>query len=80
MQTSAISSVSPAKSLRARFALMTGISGLLFGVAATGVRGKDPLATLSTFRARSNKTYFGWNLFVTGDGEIAVGDRVRLLA
>lgn len=47
---------------------------------ATGVRGKDPLATLSTFRARSNKTYFGWNLFVTGDGEIAVGDRVRLLA
>ncbi len=46
---------------------------------ATGIRGKDPLATLATFRSRANKTYFGWNLFVTGDGEVHVGDRVQLL-
>lgn len=37
MQTSAISSVSPTKSLRARFALMMGISGLLFGIVVTGI-------------------------------------------
>lgn len=45
----------------------------------TGVRGKDPLATLATFRARSNKVYFGWNLFVEGDGEVATGERMNLL-
>jgi uncharacterized protein len=44
----------------------------------TGVRGKDPLATLTTFRARANKVYFGWNLFVTGNGEVHVGDRMSL--
>ncbi len=46
---------------------------------ATGIRGKDPLATLATFRARSNKVYFGWNLVAEGDGELRVGDRVSLL-
>lgn len=45
----------------------------------TGIRGKDPLATLATFRARSNKVYFGWNLFVKGDGEVATGERMNLL-
>lgn len=46
---------------------------------ATGIRGKDPLATLSTFRARSNKVYFGWNLVAEGEGELHVGDRVNLI-
>jgi uncharacterized protein len=46
---------------------------------ATGIRGKDPLATLSTFRARSNKVYFGWNLLASGEGEVRVGARVHLI-
>jgi uncharacterized protein YcbX len=46
---------------------------------ATGIRGKDPLATLATFRARSNKVYFGWNLIAEGAGLLHVGDRVSLL-
>ncbi|MDI3288861.1 MOSC domain-containing protein [Polyangium sp. 15x6] len=45
---------------------------------ATGVRGKDPLATLATFRARANRVYFGWNLVPEGEGEIRVGDAVTL--
>lgn len=44
----------------------------------TGIRGKDPLATLATFRSRANKVYFGWNLFVKGDGEMRTGDRMNL--
>lgn len=46
---------------------------------ATGAQGKDPLATLATFRSRSNKVYFGWNLLVEGDGVIRVGDRMTML-
>lgn len=45
----------------------------------TGTQGKDPLATLATFRARSNKVYFGWNLLAHGEGEVRAGDRVSLL-
>jgi len=47
---------------------------------ATGSRGQDPLATLSTFRARANRVYFGWNLVAEGEGEIRVGAPVTLLA
>ncbi len=47
---------------------------------ATGVVGKDPLATLATFRARSNRVYFGWNLVAEGEGEVRVGEPVTLLA
>lgn len=45
----------------------------------TGIRGKDPLATLATFRARANKVYFGWNLIVDAEGDVHVGDAVSLL-
>jgi len=47
---------------------------------ATGARGKDPLATLATFRARANRVYFGWNMVAEGEGELHVGDAVTLLA
>ncbi|MDI1443874.1 MOSC domain-containing protein [Polyangium sp. 6x1] len=47
---------------------------------ATGARGKDPLATLATFRARANRVYFGWNMVAEGEGELCVGDAVTLLA
>jgi hypothetical protein len=46
---------------------------------ATGVVGKDPLATLATFRARANKVYFGWNLVAEGEGDVRVGDVLTLL-
>lgn len=46
----------------------------------TGVRGKDPLATLATFRTRANKVHFGWNLFVDGEGEVRTGDRMKFVA
>jgi uncharacterized protein YcbX len=47
---------------------------------ATGARGKDPLATLATFRARANRIYFGWNLVAEGEGELCVGQPVTLLS
>jgi uncharacterized protein len=46
---------------------------------ATGVQGKDPLTTLATFRSRSNKVYFGWNLLVEGEGVVRTGDRMTML-
>ncbi len=46
----------------------------------TGIRGKDPLATLASFRARSNKVYFGWNLVAQGEGELHTGARMNLVA
>jgi uncharacterized protein YcbX len=39
--------------------------------------GKEPLATLATYRTKANKTYFGENAFVRQTGTIAVGDAVR---
>jgi uncharacterized protein YcbX len=47
---------------------------------STGEPGKDPLATLAKFRARSNKVYFGWNLLAQGESDVHVGTRVTLLA
>ncbi|HRI66595.1 MAG TPA: MOSC N-terminal beta barrel domain-containing protein [Polyangium sp.] len=44
----------------------------------TGARGKDPLATLATFRSRANKVDFGWNLLAKGTGEIRTGERLNL--
>lgn len=41
--------------------------------------GKEPLATLSTYRKRGNKIYFGQNLVHEGRGRLSVGDRVELL-
>lgn len=46
---------------------------------ATGAHGKDPLATLATFRTRANKVYFGWNLLVEGEGILRTGDRMTML-
>lgn len=46
---------------------------------ATGLQGKDPLATLATFRTRANKVYFGWNLLVASEGVVHTGDRMTML-
>lgn len=43
-----------------------------------GSRGKEPLATLATFRARDSKVYFGQNAIPDTLGELAVGDVVTV--
>jgi uncharacterized protein YcbX len=44
----------------------------------TGIKGIEPLATLSTYRMRENKVYFGQNLIPLDHNEIAVGDEIVL--
>lgn len=44
---------------------------------STAVAGKEPLATLSTYRSRGNKVHFGMNLLHKGEGEVRVGDEVH---
>jgi len=46
----------------------------------TGVRGKEPLQTLMGYRRRDNKVYFGQNLIHDGNGRLAVGMPVEVLA
>lgn len=43
-----------------------------------GKMGKEPLKTLSTFRKRNNKVYFGQNMLVKSQGEVAVNDILTL--
>lgn len=45
----------------------------------TGERGKEPLATLATYRKRDNAVYFGQNCVHQGPGSIRVGDEVEVL-
>lgn len=45
----------------------------------SGVKLKEPLKTLSTYRARNNKIYFGQNLLYQGNGTIRVGDAITAI-
>jgi uncharacterized protein len=45
----------------------------------TGVRGTEPLRTLSSYRAWNRKVWFGQHLIHRQQGEIAVGDPVEVL-
>lgn len=45
-----------------------------------GTREKEPLATLATFRSRDHGVLFGQNLVHDGEGELSVGDAVRVIA
>jgi uncharacterized protein YcbX len=45
----------------------------------TAERGSEPLQTLSQFRRRGNKVYFGQNLLHDGTGQLAVGMSVEIL-
>ncbi len=40
----------------------------------TGEKGDEPLRTLSTYRKRNSKVYFGQNAIALDHGEVAVGD------
>lgn len=46
---------------------------------ATGEKGKEPLRTLSTYRAINGKIYFGQNVVALQSGKIKVGDQVQPL-
>lgn len=45
----------------------------------TGERGREPLATLMTYRKRDNKIYFGQNLIHDATGNLGVGMPVEIL-
>jgi len=45
---------------------------------ATGIRGKEPLATLARYRTRDNKVLFGQNLIHQSAGTLRVGDAVKV--
>jgi uncharacterized protein YcbX len=42
----------------------------------SGVRGVEPLKTLSNYRKLDNKVYFGENMVALDEGRISVGDRI----
>lgn len=44
----------------------------------TAVKAKEPLKTLSTYRMKDNKIYFGQNLLYQGHGTIRVGDAITI--
>ncbi len=41
---------------------------------STGVKNKEPLATLARYRRDGNKIYFGQNVLFNGYGKVSVGD------
>ena len=45
----------------------------------TGIKGEEPLRTLSTYRTRDNEVYFGQNLIAANTGIVRVGDRVEVV-
>lgn len=45
----------------------------------TGITGKEPLKTLSTYRLKNNKVYFGQNVLVKGEGKINTGDTIEII-
>jgi uncharacterized protein YcbX len=44
----------------------------------TGTKGKEPLATLATYRQKDNKIYFGQNLIPLDHTTIATGDEILI--
>ena len=45
----------------------------------TGIAGKEPLKTLSAYRSKNNKVYFGQNLLIKGKGKMNVGDEIEII-
>jgi uncharacterized protein len=44
---------------------------------ASGIKGKEPLKTLASYRTFNNKVYFGQNVVALQSGKIRVGDVIR---
>lgn len=45
---------------------------------ATGTKGVEPLSTLSTYRRKNGKVYFGKNVVAQNNGTISEGDFIKL--
>jgi uncharacterized protein YcbX len=45
-----------------------------------GIKGKEPLKTLASYRMKNNKIYFGQNLLHKGEGIIKTGDSLHVKA
>lgn len=45
----------------------------------TAITGKEPLKTLSTYRSKNNKVYFGQNVLLKGEGKINAGDKIEII-
>jgi len=45
----------------------------------TGIKGKEPLSTLSKYRSVNNKVLFGQNLVCTQKNRINIGDKIEVL-
>ncbi len=45
----------------------------------TGEKGKEPIKTLSEYRKRDNRVYFGQNVIADSTGELAIGMAVEVL-
>ena len=45
----------------------------------TGIKGKEPLKTLSTYRMTNNKVLFGQNVLCGGEGVIRLGDEIKIV-
>ena len=43
-----------------------------------GIKASEPLKTLSSYRKKDNKIYFGQNLLHQGEGEIRIGDAISI--
>jgi hypothetical protein len=46
----------------------------------TAITGKEPLKTLSTYRNKNNKIYFGQNVLIKNIGAIKVGDEIKIIS
>jgi len=46
----------------------------------TGMRGAEPLKTLSTYRKVNNKVMFGMNVIGISTGKISVGDKLKTIS
>jgi uncharacterized protein YcbX len=44
-----------------------------------GTKGKEPLATLATYRSQGSKVYFGQNAVALAPGMVRVGDFLQKL-
>jgi uncharacterized protein YcbX len=44
----------------------------------TAERGAEPLKTLAAYRTQNNKVYFGQNLVALNEGEIKLGDKIKI--
>lgn len=46
----------------------------------TGIKGKEPLTTLATYRKWNNKLLFGQNLMYDAGGFVKIGDQIEILS